>query len=80
MNVMQWISADNEEEENGDGAAPRAALLWCVLDRREWDPRGWRQRTAAAAHVEGKKDDDVGGKNTTTEGLKQWQQQQRGVC
>ena len=41
----EWGDRDDDDEGgDGDGGARCDAFLWSIMDRRDWDPRGWRQR------------------------------------
>ena len=41
----EWGDGDDDDEGgDGDGGARCDAFLWSIMDRRDWDPRGWRQR------------------------------------
>lgn len=56
VSVARWAPGDDDDEGedgdggnvgnvgDGDGGSRGDAFLWSIMDRRDWDPRGWRQR------------------------------------
>ena len=50
VNVALWTPhGDDDEWDELDGVGDTSTLLWSIMRRDEWDPRGWRQRVNEGA-------------------------------
>ena len=47
VGAVRWTPGEGEDGDGGNGGNGGSrgdAFLWSIMDRRDWDPRGWRQR------------------------------------
>lgn len=50
VNVALWTPhGDDDEWDELDGVGDTSTLLWSIMRREAWDPRGWRQRVNEGA-------------------------------